>query len=127
MSHYEQLWLLAFIKTQVVEVSLGLLTLYVIHTRRPTASSFHVFKLSLIILIASALTHPPLWFIFPSLRKSWGFSYQQYVLFGEIFVCLVEGVWYSFALQPLKRRLYLAMLFSLYLNSASYLLGRYVW
>ena len=126
MSPYEQLWLAAFIKTQVIEVSLGLITLYLLHTRSPSTSTFPTRSLSITLFMASALTHPPLWLVLSPLRKAWGVSYQDYVLYGEIAVCLTEGLWYTLMLPPRGRAFIQAITLSLYLNSVSYLIGLYL-
>ena len=102
MSAYELLWLTAFIKTQVIEVSLGLSTLYMLQVRSSSTSRFPTRYLFITLFMASALTHPPLWFVLPSLRKAWGLSYQDYVLYGEIAVCLIEGLWYMLMLPDTR-------------------------
>ena len=125
MSHYEYIWLIAFLKTQVVEVSLGLSILYFLHTHCSETSPFSFLRVFSVLFMASAITHPPLWFVFPTLRKWAGLSYWQYVWFGELFVFLVEGTWYFIMLSTLKNRFFVAILFSLLLNGASYLVGLY--
>jgi len=136
MSPYTKLWLIAFFKTQVVEICLGLWLLRISHNHRSNSSIFPAFRLCLTLFAASAITHPPLWFILPTLRKSWGLTYDQYVILGEFFVLIIEALWYWLILssllasmrdQPLRYRLGYATLLSFSLNGASYVMGRYFW
>jgi len=122
MTPYARLWLSAFLITQLIEVSLGWLVLWRLNRHRPDPMPLTPLRLTLVLFMASALTHPPLWFVLVKLRR-WGFSYEQYVLIGELFAWLTEALWYKLTLRPLKRRLSLALLLSLALNSASYLIG----
>ena len=126
MTAYQELWLAAFIKTQVIEVSVGWLTLSWLCRQTKLGSKSTLRNLS-ILTIASTLTHPPLWFVLPPLCRRWGFSYQYYLLIGESSVFLIEAIWYWFALLPLQRSLTKALLLSLLLNSMSYFVGIYLW
>ena len=126
MTAYQELWLAAFIKTQVIEVSIGWLTLSWLCRQTKPGSTSTLGNLS-ILTVASTLTHPPLWFVLPPLCRRWGFSYQDYLLIGESSVFLIEAIWYWFALLPLQRSLTKALLLSLLLNSMSYFVGIYLW
>ena len=126
MNHYEQLWLIAFVKTQLIEVTTGILGL-LIYSRYKRKKYSDIHKYSAVIFIASAMTHPLLWFVFPKWRRQLGLSYKEYVLYGEMLVFVIEGLWYMIALKPVQNRLVYALTFSLLLNSFSYLAGVYLW
>ena len=123
MTPYVSLWLRAFLMTQVVEVSVGWLLLWLISRVRRDAVSFSPVFITFALLMASALTHPPLWFVLVRLRRV-GLSYEQYVVVGELFVWVCEALWYVFVLAPLRGRLFWALWFSLVLNGVSYWVGR---
>ena len=121
MNDYTTLWLHAFINTQLIEVSVGLMTLCSLNRRHETVK-LSLPRLAITLFMANVLTHPAQWFIFIKLRRL-GFSYEQYVIISELFAWLTEALWYFFMLTPLKRRVSLALLFSLAINSSSYLIG----
>ena len=126
MSHYEQLWLIAFIKTQLIEISMGMIGL-LIYSRYRGTRVLNTHKHCAVIFIASAMTHPLLWFVFPKWRRQLGLSYKEYIFYGEIMVFVIEGLWYMIALKPVKNKLSYALLFSLFINLFSYLAGVYLW
>ena len=126
MSKYEQLWLIAFSKTQLIEVTVGLLTLFA-YSIRNTLHRLRFSHCCMTIFTATAITHPLLWFVFPLWRKALGMSYDEYVLYGELLVFLIETLWYWTALDYTKRRIFAAAALSLFLNSASYFIGVYFW
>lgn len=125
MNAYTERWLMAFGKTQVIEVGLGLVILTLL-ARRLDRTLPRLSLLALLLFAASAMTHPPLWFVLPKLRKSWGWSYQEYVTFGELGVWVIEGLWYGLTLKLVRARLFFGLCLSLTLNSASYWLGSYL-
>ena len=125
MSHYEQLWLIAFIKTQLIEVTTGILSLLIYSRYKRNYSN--ILKYGAVIFIASAITHPLLWFVFPKWRRQLGMSYKEYVLYGELLIFMIEGLWYMIMLKPVQKRLFAALAISLFLNSFSYLAGVYLW
>jgi len=123
MTPYQWLWLSAFVKTQLIEVSIGLLLLVTLSSRGRLSPPFVFTRDLLVLFLASAITHPPLWFVLPKLCKQWGLNYEAYVTIGESLVVLIEAIWYRATLQPLAGRLGLALLLSAALNAASYLVG----
>ena len=126
MSHYEQLWLIAFIKTQLIEVITGIVIL-LIYSRYKRKKYSDILKYGAVIFIASAITHPLLWFVFPKWKRQLGISYKEYVLYGELLIFMIEGLWYMMMLKPVQRRVFSALALSLFLNSFSYLAGVYLW
>jgi hypothetical protein len=93
-------WLLAFAFTQAVEVPIYL---------RAGASFRTAF-------LASTLTHPLVWFGFPTVRAL-GLGYAGTVVLVECFAIGVEALWLS--TRGVKR----ALLWSLLANGASVALG----
>jgi hypothetical protein len=69
-------WLVAFFFTQVFE-----LPIY-----------WRVTKSLRVSFLASALTHPIVWFVFPVLMR-WGVGYVLMVALAEIFAVAVEAWW----------------------------------
>ena len=126
MSKYEQLWLIAFSKTQLIEVTVGVLILLAYSTRHASLK-LRFSHCCVTIFTATAITHPLLWFVFPRWRRALGMSYDEYVLYGEFLVFLMEALWYWSALEYTKRRILAAAALSLSLNSASYFIGVYLW
>ena len=125
---WEKAWAQAFLKTQLIEVILGTLILIVITKKGCIAKShFSVKQQILILIIASAITHPPLWFILPyffDLSKAQ--SYMMYLIIGEMLVIFVEAWWYREVLiRPLKMGWFNAFAFSCTLNGVSALYGLY--
>ena len=123
MTPYQWLWLAAFTKTQLIEVAVGLLLLVTLNARGRLSSPFVWGRDALVLFLASAITHPPLWFILPRLCKQWGLSYEAYVALGEALVVLMEGLWYQASLRPLEGRIGRALLLSVALNTMSYAVG----
>lgn len=126
MTRYQELWLEAFIHTQIIEVSVGLLFIYILGIRGVLSQSIDWKRDPLVLFIASGLTHPPLWFILPNLCKQWGFTYSQYLWLGEGLVTLFEGLWYTWALRGVKRRVWLGLALSVSLNYISYSIGAWM-
>jgi hypothetical protein len=93
-------WLIAFAFTQVVEVPIYL------RARAGWRAAF----------LASAFTHPVVWFGFPALRE-WVHSYWGTVVLMECFAIGAEAVWLS------TRGVRRALLWSLLANGASVALG----
>lgn len=119
MTPYQQLWLIAFTKTQIVEISAGLVFLY-FSLRDEKDQSTKLTSDAFVLFMATAMTHPLLWFIFPRIKRSLGLSYQEFVIYGELAVFLIEGMWYSIKLSKFKGQIVKAMLLSLFLNILSY-------
>ena len=126
MSRSEQLWLIAFTKTQLTELMVGAIILFV-YSARQSNHPVNWFRCIAVIFTASAITHPLLWFVFPTWRRMLGLSYREYLLYGELIVFIIEGLWYLIMLKPVKRRLSAAFGFSLLLNALSYGVGAYLW
>ena len=139
------LWLDAFIKTQIIEISFGLIVcigyIFWYSSRIKTPYSrltlaIKEFKnlythlkfiyMVLVFLTATSITHPFLWFILPKYIQVWELNYHSYVLIGELIVWLVEALWYYLVIEVIQKRYVLALALSLLLNSASYLIGTYL-
>lgn len=104
-------------------MSLGLLLLYLLNARERLSSRFIFTRDLVVLLLASSITHPPLWFVLPKLCRQWGVSYEGYVAIGEGLVVLAEALWYRATLRPLGGRVTLALLLSLALNTVSASIG----
>jgi hypothetical protein len=128
LERYEVEWAVAFLKTELIEVMFGALILIIL-SRRGLVETSHVTarQMILILMTASAITHPPLWFILPHLFDMFAIkSYLAYLIVGETLVTLVEAWWYREMLtRQLKYRWLSAILFSITLNSISALYGLY--
>ena len=149
---YEELWLIAFVKTHLAEVTVGFVILWSAHLRglkrlategseslersedsarapsiRPHRSG--VALLLVTLFTASTITHPPLWFVLPQLMRDLGYtSYLAYVITGELLVTLTEAIWYWSILRNspqlnFKLGWWRALLLSLTLNVASVIVG----
>jgi len=131
LSPYTALWLSALGKTLLIEVGAGALLLSLLSRRAHTGFSFKPARDLWVLLTATLLTHPPLWFVWPALCRQWRFSYMGYLLTGEALVTLVEALWYAALLSSLKAhfkghlkgRLLGALALSTALNTLSYTLG----
>ena len=126
MKPYDQAWLNAFVYTQLIEISLGLILVAVLVHLSHQATKIHWLKAGFIIFTASALTHPPLWYILPKLCRKWGYNYHEYLIIGETLVTLAEGLCYGLTLSPIRKQFIKAMLFSVILNTTSALIGMYI-
>ncbi len=130
MSPYQQLWFTAFIKTQIIEVSIGLLAYVTLSLLSKQFKKNYFFLtctyMGFVFFTATTLTHPLLWFVLPMYIQHWGLSYTHYVLLGELLVWFSEALWYYIVIDKLQRRFILALLLSLLLNSASYFLDPYL-
>jgi len=73
-------WLVAFFFTQLFE-----LPIYWFATRSLRVG-----------FLASAMTHPIVWFVFPVLMEQ-GLSYVWMVLFAELFAVVAEAAWLHFS------------------------------
>lgn len=141
---YEMLWLDAFLKTQIIELSLGLtlsIGYILLHSSKseeaelshrlalpPSNLSPYYLKFSYLVLAfitATTITHPFLWFVLPQYIQIWDLSYYSYVMIGELIVWQIEALWYYFVIEALHKRYSLALALSLFLNGASYLIGVY--
>ena len=95
-------WLVAFVFTQLFEVPI-----YWFATRSLRVA-----------FLASAMTHPIVWFVFPVLMEH-GLPYVWMVVFAELFAVLAEAAWLHFNGIPRAR----ALLWSLAANTFSATLG----
>jgi hypothetical protein len=131
LSPYAALWLSALGKTLLIEVGAGALLLSLLGKRAHTGLSFKPPRDLWVLTTATLITHPPLWFIWPSLCRQWRLSYMGYLLTGEALVTLIEALWYASLLTPLKAhfegnlkgRHLGALALSTALNTLSYTLG----
>nr|WP_320161568.1 hypothetical protein [uncultured Methanoregula sp.] len=111
---YETLFLLALITTWIIEIII-LVTLIrlVFHDR-----SLSTGKIIITGALCTALTLPYLWFVLPPFVDA-----ALYPLIGETFVVVIEaGILYLVLELDPKR----AMICSLVMNAASYVLGFYL-
>lgn len=110
---YPQLWLYAFALTQAVEtplytLALGRLGQRPAWARRPTAAA-RPWPLPVRVglgFLASLLTHPVVWFVWPWLVDP-GAHYLAFCLTAECFAVLVEAA--LLALGGLRRALWIAL------------------
>ncbi len=108
-------WLKALAFTWLIEVGLGLFVL----GRKASIGR----RLGL-LLLASAITHPCVWFVFPFI----GLKYLTAMILAEAFAVIVEAGVYYWGIPQLGLRRALAT--SLFLNGASLGLGlvmRHFW
>lgn len=100
-------WPVAFLLTQLIEISVGLLIWKEISKR----------KVLLYVFLASSMTHPIVWFVFPKFAEEYGWSYPLLLLVAESYAYLVEYGWYRYlgAKKP--------FFISCVLNSCSFLIG----
>ena len=125
---YEVEWAIAFLKTEMIEVTLGIIVLGLYAWRMSIGvRQAYAPHTVLTLIMASAITHPPLWFILPHVLEVLEVrSYLTYLIVGEALVTLVEMWWYREMLGNLLRRSWLgALLLSLTLNGVSALYGVY--
>ena len=126
MKPYDQAWLNAFVHTQLIEISLGLVLVAGIFRFSQQTGKMSWMKTGLIIFTASTITHLPLWYILPKLCRKWGLNYREYLIIGETLVTLVEGIWYGLTLPPIRQQFFKAIFFSIILNATSALIGMYL-
>lgn len=99
---------MAFFLTQFIEISAGLLF---------WRDGFSKQKIVLFVFLASAMTHPVVWFVIPKFAHEYGWSYPMLLLVAESYAYGVEYGWYRYlgAKKP--------FLLSCVLNSCSFLIG----
>ena len=100
-------WITAFLLTQLIEISVGLL----IWREIPRVKAIRY------IFIASSITHPIVWFVFPKFADEYGWSYSLLLLIAETYAYVIEYGWYRYlgATRP--------FFISCVLNSCSLLSG----
>lgn len=100
-------WSQAFLLTQLIEISVGLL----IWRGIPR------YMVVLYVFLASSFTHPIVWFVIPKFAEKYAWSYLVFLLFAEAYAYLVEFGWYRYldAKKP--------FLLSCVLNTCSFLAG----
>jgi hypothetical protein len=96
-------WLKAFVFTQLIEVP--------IYRRAMNVSYAQAF-------LASAITHPVVWFVMPRLLGDTGTNYIIMVVVAELFAWSVEGAYFQHVLRSPR-----GYLWSLVANGASLGLG----
>jgi hypothetical protein len=105
-------WLSAFLFTQAVEIPIYA------RAMRPWPRALGL-KLA-IAFGASAVTHPVVWFVIPTLRAWSPYPYEEMVVRAETFAVVIEGLYlYAVGAFTLRR----AMLWSLLANASSASLG----
>ena len=100
-------WPIAFLLTQLTEITIGLFLWKEISKR----------KAALYIFCASAITHPIVWFVIPQIADEQQWSYHTYVLVAETYAYGVEILWYYILKAPRP------ILLSCAANTGSFLLG----
>lgn len=108
-------WLVAFLFTQAVEVPFWILAQRRGGRRVGAAERPSLASAALVGFGASALTHPIVWFVFPSLSPSIG--YWPMVALAELFAVGVEAVYIR--AEGVRH----GVLWSLAANGASFALG----
>ena len=126
MNAFDHAWLIAFIDTQLIEVSLGFLTIALLLRFQLLKLRPQWIKTCLILLAASTITHPPLWYLLPRLCRQMEIGYQGYLILGETLVVLIEGFWYALMFSFFRHQYVKAFFFSLLLNTTSALIGIYL-
>jgi hypothetical protein len=106
---YETKFLVSLILTLFIEVPIVLILVKFLSPK------IKLYKIILISILATTLTIPYLWFIFPVY-----FIYPIYVLIGEIMVFLVESLIYC-GFLPIKLKK--ALLISFIANLSSLIIG----
>ncbi len=107
-------WLRAFLFTQAVEVPVYML-LGAFASRAPRSPITFASAIT-----ASAITHPAVWFVFPTIGIHVGLTFNMMVVTAELFAWLTEAL---FLITVVKVRPVSALLISLAANAASVLLG----
>ena len=100
-------WPAAFFLTQLAEISVALL-LWRDAPKR---------KIILLVFLASAITHPIIWFIFPQFARENHWDYSTFLLIAEGYAYGVEILWYMAMRAPRP------VLLSCTANTASFGLG----
>jgi len=77
-------WSVAFILTLLIELIFGRFVWREVEWKR----------FAVVVLVASTLTHPVVWFVLPSLAEACGWSYSLYVLLAELYAYTLEVIWY---------------------------------
>lgn len=108
---YETKFLISLALTLLIEIPLAVVIVHFIIKLREVS----LWQVVFVSFIASALTLPYLWFIVPRYVDA-----RLYIIYGEIFITLVEGIVYN---QLLKINIWKALLLSLVVNMASYYFG----
>ena len=100
-------WPIAFLLTQITEIIVALF----LWKEAPKQ------KVILFVFLASALTHPIIWFIFPQFAREYEWNYNTFLLFAEGYAYGVEILWYMAMRVPRP------ILLSCAANTASFGLG----
>lgn len=108
---YETKFLISLALTLIIEIPLAVVIIRFILKLREVS----LWQVIFVAFIASSLTLPYLWFIVPSYVDA-----RLYLLYGEVFIILVEGIVYN---QLLKIKIGKALLISLIINIISYYFG----
>jgi hypothetical protein len=113
---YEEDFLFALLLTLVIEIPLVFIVLRYLYKK----SGLKVSQIIFISALASILTLPYLWFVFPAFVL-----YQRYyIFFGELLVVFAEAIIYW---RLFKIKLWEAFILSLIANAGSFFLGRLVY
>jgi hypothetical protein len=115
-------WKAAFIITQLIEVSVGFLlrNTKIVTPRMDSTKAKRTVPFLLLIFAASTITHPILWFILYPWSMEAQLTYSMFIVFGEGYVWLVEGLLYKVGKLPFP------FLLSLILNTSSYVFGNHL-
>lgn len=107
-------FLSSLLTTYLVEIPLLILFIKFIFKTKEIS----MFRLTMIGIIASGLTLPYLWFLFPYLING-----RNMILWGELFAVLVETIVYKTTIQISTKK---SFTLSSVLNIASFFLGKII-
>lgn len=113
---YEVEFLYALLLTLIIEVPLILVIIKYLYKKL----EIRIPQIIFISALASILTLPYLWFIFPAFIFNRGY----YIFWGELFAVLVEAIIYK---QLFKIKLREALIISLLANAGSFFLGKLIY
>tara|TARA_B110000037_G_C17026367_1_gene467549 strand:- start:424 stop:762 length:339 start_codon:yes stop_codon:yes gene_type:complete len=100
-------WPIAFLLTQLIEITIGNLDFEELFNEEG----------SLYIFLVSCFTHPIVWFVMPVFADRFGWSYPLFLFFAESYAYGVEYLWYRYL--KAKRPFFLSCI----VNTASFLTG----
>ena len=95
-------WRMAFVLTICVELIGWLGLFFTLYQKQENLHSFT--KGCLLVMMATCLTHPLLWFCITPLCLILDLPLYAYLFMGEVYVWFVEGIVYmlSYRLKPLE-------------------------
>lgn len=110
---YEEEFFIALLLTLAIEIPIVFSIIRYFYKKLELKASQIIF----ISALASILTLPYLWFVYPAIVLNNGY----YILFGELLVVFIEAIIYQ---QLFRIKIWEALLLSLAANSGSFFLGK---